>query len=97
MAIAEHAIVSGSYSTQSITGSTDKRDVSDMLDLWAHKWTPVLNRMSWGPESGGLLGFEWIVSDFLSCQKVKPYSFQLVCNFWINFNSRRLGCPIYFC
>ena len=53
-------IVSGSYSTQEITASTDKRDVSDMLDLWAHKWTPVLNRISWGPESGGLLGFEWL-------------------------------------
>jgi hypothetical protein len=31
-----------------------------MLDLWAHKWTPVLNRLSWGAESGGLVGVEWL-------------------------------------
>jgi hypothetical protein len=60
MAIAEHAIQSGAYSTLGITASTDKRDVSDMLDIWAHKWTPVLNRISWGGESGGLLGVEWL-------------------------------------
>jgi len=60
MAIAEHAIQSGAYSTQSITASTDVRDVSDMLDVWAHKWTPVLNRISWGGQSGGLVGVEWL-------------------------------------
>jgi len=54
------SIVSGAYSTQSITASTNRRDVSDMLDLWSHKWTPVLNRISWGSESGGLLGVEWL-------------------------------------
>jgi hypothetical protein len=31
-----------------------------MLDVWAHKWTPVLNRISWGGGSGGLLGVEWL-------------------------------------
>jgi len=59
MAVGEHAIVSGSYSTPAIVSNTNVRDVSDMLDFWAHKWTPVLNRISWGEESGGL-NIEWI-------------------------------------
>lgn len=59
MAIGEHAIVSGSYSTQSITANTNVRDVSDLLDLWAHQETPILNRVAWGAESGGLV-IEWV-------------------------------------
>ena len=59
MAIAEHAIVSGSYSTKGITANTNIRDVSSMLDLWAHKETPFLNKLTWGKESGGL-SYEWI-------------------------------------
>ena len=60
MAIGEHAIVSSAYDTKTgITASTDKRDVSQLLDLWAHKNTPLLNRISWGAESGGL-GIEWV-------------------------------------
>lgn len=39
--------------------NTNRRDVSSMLDQWAHKWTPFLNRLSWGPESGGI-NIEWI-------------------------------------
>ena len=49
----------GVYSTQSITTNTNVRDVSNLLDLWAHKETPFLNRISWGPESGGLI-IEWV-------------------------------------
>lgn len=56
---AYHSIVSGAYSTQSITASTNKRDVSDLLDLWAHRDTPLLNRIKWGEGSGGLEK-EWI-------------------------------------
>jgi len=59
MAISEHAIVSGAYSTQGITASTNVRDVSDMLDLWAHRDTPLLNRIKWGEGSGGLIR-EWL-------------------------------------
>ena len=59
MAVGEHAIVSGAYTTQSITSNTNVRDVSSMLDLWAHKWTPVLNRLDWADESGGLV-IEWV-------------------------------------
>ena len=59
MAISEHAIVSGAYSTQSITASTNIRDVSDLLDLWAHRDTPLLNRIKWGSDSGGLQK-EWL-------------------------------------
>jgi hypothetical protein len=48
------------YDTVNDIGSgTDKRDVSQMLDLWAHKETPFLNRLSWGSESGGTT-VEWV-------------------------------------
>jgi len=59
MAIAENAIVSGAYNTLGITASTNIRDVSSMLDLWAHQNTPVLNKISWGEGSGGL-SYEWV-------------------------------------
>lgn len=48
-----------SYATADITANTNVRDVSQILDLWAHKETPLLNRISWGAESGGLI-IEWI-------------------------------------
>lgn len=47
------------YSTQGFTASTNRRDVSEMLELWAHKETPLLNRVSWGSESGGT-EIEWL-------------------------------------
>ena len=53
------SIPAGLYSSQSITASTNVRDVSDMLEVWAHKETPLLNRISWGDESGGL-EIEWL-------------------------------------
>jgi len=53
------SIPAGYYSTQSITASTNKRDVSQLLEVWAHKETPLLNRISWGDESGGLI-IEWL-------------------------------------
>jgi hypothetical protein len=57
--VAENAILSGSNNTIGQAALTMERDVSDMLDLWAHKWTPILNRVSWGADSGGL-AVEWI-------------------------------------
>ena len=59
MAISEHAFPSSAYSTASITSNTNVRDVSSMLDFWAHTMTPVLNRIQWGEESGGLV-IEWV-------------------------------------
>ena len=59
MAITEHAIVSGAYATTSIVSGTERRDVSELLDLWAHRDTPLLNRIKWGSGSGGL-SREWI-------------------------------------
>jgi hypothetical protein len=60
MAIAYHAVSTGLYyDTQQITANTDKRDVSQMLDLWAHTDTPFMNRISWGPDSGGM-SIEWL-------------------------------------
>lgn len=47
------------YDTTDIVANTNRRDVSDMLDLWAHRSTPFLNKLSWGPSSGGL-NIEWI-------------------------------------
>ena len=37
MAVAENAILSGANTTIGQTSLTMERDVSDMLDLWAHK------------------------------------------------------------
>ena len=59
MTISEHAIVSGAYATTSIVASTNRRDVSELLDLWAHRDTPLLNRVKWGAGSGGT-SREWI-------------------------------------
>jgi len=53
------SIPSGIYSTQDFTASTNRRDVSEMLELWAHEETPLLNRISWGDESGGT-SIEWL-------------------------------------
>ena len=49
---APYAIVSG----------TEKRDVSDVLDLLALADTPFINKIGWGPESGGVC-IEWISED----------------------------------
>ncbi len=61
MAITYHAISTGLHNdTPQISGgTTHKRDVSQMLDLWAHTDTPFMNRISWGPDSGGL-SIEWL-------------------------------------
>ena len=53
------ATPSGVYTTDLIVSNTNVRDVSQMLELWAHKDTPFLNRISWGEESGGLV-IEWV-------------------------------------
>lgn len=47
------------YDTQDFTANTNKRDVSQMLEMWAHEETPLLNRISWGTESGGTI-IEWL-------------------------------------
>jgi len=60
MAVSDHAIVSNAQTTiMAAATGTEKHDVSDMLDLWAHKWTPILNRVSWGADSGALK-IEWV-------------------------------------
>ena len=47
------------YTPITLSSGLEKRDVSDMLDLFALAETPFLNRVTWGPESGGL-SIEWI-------------------------------------
>jgi hypothetical protein len=54
------ATPTGMYKTPDYTqGTIDKRDVSEMLELWAHTETPLLNKISWGAESGAR-GIEWV-------------------------------------
>ena len=45
-----------------IVSGTEKRDVSDMLDLLALADTPFINKVGWGPESGGVC-IEWLSED----------------------------------
>ena len=59
MAKPDMVIISDAYSTLTPTALTMKRDVSDLLDLWAHRDTPFLNRIKWGSGSGGL-SREWL-------------------------------------
>jgi hypothetical protein len=47
------------YDTHDIGAGTNRPDVSEILELWAHEETPLLNRIAWGPDSGGLQ-IEWI-------------------------------------
>ena len=60
MAVAYHALSATLYhDTLAVTAGSDRRDVSEMLDLWAHKDTPFMNKLTWGPDSGGL-SIEWL-------------------------------------
>ena len=64
MALDYHAMSTatdrGAYQdTAGVVAGTFKRDVSEMLDLLALDDTPLINRIGWGPESGGLT-IEWI-------------------------------------
>jgi len=59
MAITEHAVASGSYHSKLIGSGTDKLDVSQLLEQWAHRDTPLLNKIKWEDDSGALQ-VEWI-------------------------------------
>ena len=50
----------GYYATTTPTSGTAKPDVSDMLELWAHKETPFLNRLSWGADSSSADTVDWL-------------------------------------
>ena len=53
----------GDYqATTDIVSLTDKRDVSNVLDLLAISETPFINAIGWGPESGAG-SIEWITED----------------------------------
>ena len=57
-------MVTGAYNTDTSSGygftaNTNVRDVSQMLELWAHEQTPLLNRIGWAEPSGGLV-IEWL-------------------------------------
>ena len=54
------SIPTGYYATTTPTSGTTVPDVSDMLELWAHKETPFLNRISWGAESGAANLISWL-------------------------------------
>jgi len=55
MAITEHAVASGSYHSKLIGSGTDKLDVSQLLEQWAHRDTPLLNKIKWEDDSLSLL------------------------------------------
>ncbi len=61
MTVSSWALTTATYhdTLTDIASGTDRRDVSELLDLWAHKETPFLNKLSWGAESGGM-SIEWI-------------------------------------
>jgi hypothetical protein len=48
-----------SDTVQAEATSTEKKDISEVLDLWAFKDTPFLNRIGWGPDSPGT-SIEWV-------------------------------------
>ena len=67
MAVDYHAIAAATnrgsaQATTDIVSNTNVRDVSDMLDLLALGDTPFINRVGWGPESGGTQ-IEWLSED----------------------------------
>lgn len=63
MAITEHALDTTSYNTLSYTaGTIEKRDVSDVLDLFDNKEAPFLGYVSWGAPSGGNK-IEWVTEN----------------------------------
>jgi hypothetical protein len=59
MATLSARVYPDSFGTTDFTASTNIRDVSNLLDVWAHEETPLLNRISWGPDSGGTI-IEWL-------------------------------------
>ena len=67
MAVDYHAMSAGTdkgtpQATTDIVSNTNRRDVSEMLDLLALADTPFINKIGWGPESGGA-SIEWISED----------------------------------
>ena len=50
----------GIYATNVPTSGTSKPDVSDMLEVWAHKDTPFLNRISWGADTSVANVITWL-------------------------------------
>uniref|UniRef100_A0A6H1ZUY2 Putative capsid protein n=1 Tax=viral metagenome TaxID=1070528 RepID=A0A6H1ZUY2_9ZZZZ len=64
-----------------VVDGTQKRDVSEMLDLLALAETPFINRVGWGPESGGTK-IEWISED-LGSGKLKNIS--AIASEWVSF------------
>ncbi len=63
MAITQHAYDTTAYGTLHYTaGTIEKRDVSDMLDLFDNAETPFLGYVAWGAPSGGN-SIEWITEN----------------------------------
>jgi hypothetical protein len=56
---ADHGYDFDPQATWDIVANTDRRDVSEMLDLLAIADTPFINRIGWGKESGST-SIEWI-------------------------------------
>ena len=63
-----------------VVDGTQKRDVSEALDLLALADTPFINKIGWGPESGGTK-IEWISED-LGSGKLKNVS--VIASEWLS-------------
>ncbi len=67
MAVDYHAIAAATnrgsaQATTDIVSNTNRRDVSEVLDLLAQADTPFINRVGWGSDSGGTQ-IEWLSED----------------------------------
>lgn len=65
MALDYHAIASTSplpHATTDIVSTTDKRDVSEVLDLFDAAETPFVSRIGWGPDSAATK-IEWLTEN----------------------------------
>jgi len=50
------------HATTDIVSNTDRRDVSEVLDLFAPSETPFISRIGWGPESSAT-SIEWLTEN----------------------------------
>ena len=83
-----------------VIDGTQKRDVSEVLDLLALADTPFINRVGWGPESGGSC-IEWISEDLGPgyIRNLSAVASGVLASIFINsidgYDSSYVGCQIH--
>ena len=68
-----------------VVDGTQRRDVSEALDLLALSETPFVNKIGWGPESGGT-AIEWISEDYA----------RYCCCYFVSYTSDRSKCNYFY-